>query len=86
MKTRQWITFISLLTVLIMSPGVHAASSSQDFKIVVYIPAIPGINAPLENLTADYPAETTAGISFYVVTEELVENGQNIIRETIVPR
>ncbi|MFA5261339.1 MAG: hypothetical protein WC450_08940 [Candidatus Omnitrophota bacterium] len=63
-----------------------APTSSQEFKIVVYIPAIPGINAPLDKLTEDVRVDATTGTSFYVMTEELYEDGQTVFRETIVAR
>ncbi|HOY10263.1 MAG TPA: hypothetical protein PLB05_09355 [Candidatus Omnitrophota bacterium] len=81
---------ISLIAILLApfcpKSSMAAPTSSQEFKIVVYIPAIPGINAPLDKLTEDVRVDGMTGTSFYVTTEELQEDGQKVFRETIVAR
>ncbi|HPB68262.1 MAG TPA: hypothetical protein PLT76_05525 [Candidatus Omnitrophota bacterium] len=87
MKNVFWV----LLAVMIVAAcGLKAfaatPTSSQEFKIAVYIPAIPGVNAPLNQMTDETSNDMKTGVSFYTITEKLQENGQTVIRETIVAR
>ena len=88
MKSRKKITpiILAFLGLLMTHPCAYAASSSQEFKIVVHIPAVPGVNTLLNGKAEKPIPKQETLVSFYSFTEEIQQAGRTVIRETIVAR
>ncbi len=83
------IYFLGMVTAIILASlcqDIYGATASQDFRIVVYIPAVPGINAPMENMSEETVDNAPIKAQFNVFTEEIQEDGHTVIRKTIVAK
>jgi hypothetical protein len=75
------LVFLTLVASFFNVPS--SSANSQDFTIGVYIPAIPGVNVPLDDPNADiYPWEKTADLQTDV--RDVERDGITIRLQTIL--
>lgn len=85
MLTLRRTIVLTLLLLIIPITSSLAASMSQSFRISVVIPAIAGLNAPAEPLTAEAPALETHTANLIVI-EKVTRGAETILLKTIALR
>ncbi len=82
---KYFIAPIFLMLSLSLSAIPASSANSQSYKIGVYIPAIPGVNVPLDDPNFGIsPQEDESG--FQTDFREVTRDGQQILLQTILVR